>query len=193
MAGRFADFGGAALVALILLLAGCATPVVTRVADGETIKRYLAEGRFSLRDDERLHSGRISWQHAPERDDILLQDPFGSGLAEVTRRPDGARLQLADGSVREAPDADQLIGSVTGIAVPLVELGALLPGRVVDADDVVRDAAGRASRLDRHGWRIEFSYPDDAAETLPSGVFALRRGVDTALEVRFVIETWELP
>lgn len=183
----------AALAVVALLLSGCATTVAMRVAGGDAVKRYLAEGRFSLRQDERLHSGRISWQHAPERDDILLQDPFGRGVAEIMRRPEGARLQTADGRVREAADADQLIAEVTGVAIPLAELGVWLPGRLADSEGVALDAAGRVSRLDRHGWVIEFSYPDAAAETLPSGVFARRGSGDQALEARFVIENWELP
>ena len=174
-----------------LLLCACTTLPPGRHAGDAELSRYLLEARFSWRQGGRVDTGRLSWAHAPETDDVLIQDPFGSGLAELHRRPEGTRLKLHDGRIVEADDPAALLRREIGMALPVAAFGGWLTGR--PAAGVERrelDALGRVVGLDADGWTIRFEYAEDLAEALPSRVVA--SGTD-GLELRLSVERWELP
>lgn len=183
-----------ALALGVALLAGCAGDAAIRGSvpvDDAALAVYTMHGRFSLRHAEESVSGRISWSRRPGEEQVLLQDPFGGGVGELTQRDDGASLQLADGRRFAGDDGELLLAGITGVRVPLGALGVWLAGRGVDGrtvSELERDDAGRVARFRHDGWQVEYRYRDAVA--LPSGVQARR---EDGTEIRLAIDRWELP
>lgn len=173
--------------AAILLLAACATPHGARAPASVALVAYALEARFGLRDSDNSYSGRLSWRHDRDGDAVLVQDPFGGGVAELDAGPDGARMRLADGQVATAADARELMHQLTGVALPVRELAQWLTARGSVDGDAERDALGRVVRQTRQGWRLDYRYDDAAGDALPSRIVAANgRGI----ELRLAIEVW---
>lgn len=179
----------AALV-FVLLLAGCAATLPRPDADrvsGDQLETFSLEGRFSLRQEERNHSGRLSWKHSGEGDELLLASPFGQGIAEIVVNADMATLTTNDGKVYSASDAPTLTEQILGYRLPLTLLADWVRGRNAGAEVVERDAHGRALRLRHEDWRIEYGYDGDDPLAPPGRLFAERAGV---FELRLRIDEW---
>lgn len=183
----------ASLVA-VLLLAGCATPALVPHGE-ETMARdaldaFSIEGRFALRQQDKSYAGRLTWRHAgasSEGDEVLLASPFGQGLAQITSDAAGARLETSDGKVYAASDSEQLTRDVLGYPLPLARLADWLRGR--GRGEFARDAAGRPLRLLDADWRIDYEYDSDAAQALPSRLFAQR---SDGVELRLRVDAWSV-
>lgn len=189
-------FAVAALLAS-LALAGCAAPGASSPAPLPE-RSLLAESgsfalaaRFSLRVDERNHSGRLDWQHTPVRDEWLLSSPFGQGLAEIVSTPAGACLSGSDGRRECDVSLDALTQRVLGYALPLAGLADWVRGRSRAGDRV--DSLGRPVALERDCWHIELAYDsaEAAAGDAPPGRLFITR--PEGPELRLVIDAWTLP
>ncbi len=156
------------------------------------VRDFAIDGRFSLRiesPDQRGQSvsGRLTWQHRSSGDRLLLSDPLGQGVAELESDSGGARLRLASGQQRQAPDAESLLRDTLGYSLPVRRLPAWLLGRAGRDGDLQLDAAGRPLRLLEDGWRIDYAYDDARADALPARLTVQRQG---ELELRLRIEEW---
>lgn len=175
-----------------LLLAACGSLPATRVALDRSIETYALAGRFGLRDNGQSYQGRLQWQHDAGGDRVFVQDPFGGGVAELTDSAYGARMKLANGEVRVAGDAPQLMLALTGVALPVRSVARWLTGRALPAQGVERDAVGRPLRFAAEGWKIEYEYESAEhgdGDLLPSRVLAAN---ETGIELRLAIESWTL-
>ena len=191
----------AASLAVIAGLTGCAAPAVQRHAQDKLLERYILEARFGLRDGREAGTafqGRVQWQHSVDGDRVMVRDPLGGGVAELTAHPAGARLVMANGDVNEASDAPGLMQALTGVPLPVRSIARWLTGRNLSepgregAARVLRDALGRPVSFESEGWKIEYGYEGDApsdADLLPSRVFARN---DSGIELRMAIEEWQL-
>jgi outer membrane lipoprotein LolB len=179
----------AGVLAATTALAACASPHGARAPAHDLLSAYVLDARFGLRDGDSSYSGRLNWRHDPEGDSVLLQDPFGGGVAELDAGPRGARMRLSDGQTAEADDARELMHRVTGVALPVRDLARWLTARGTDgaAATAERDARGRVVRQVRQGWAIEYSYDDAAADALPARIFAAN---GQGIELRLAIEAW---
>jgi outer membrane lipoprotein LolB len=172
---------------LCLLLAGCtAMPPVGGPAR-QDLEDFLLEGRFSVRQEEQNHSGRLSWRHTAAGDELLLASPFGQGIARIVATDRGATLRLSDGQVFVAPDVSSLTERSLGYRLPLERLTGWVRGRVADGEAVERDAWGRPLRLYFDDWRIEYVYEYDDPAALPASVFVEGSG---AFALRLRIDEW---
>lgn len=187
-------FSRTVLLVLSLMLAGCmATPPRSGpgLISGARLETFSIEGRFSLRQDNRNHSGRLSWKHSSAGDEMLLASPFGQGIAAIVVNADAATLTTHDGKVYSAPDAPTLTEQVLGYRLPLALLTDWVRGRNADAARVERDASGRAVRLHHEDWIVEYGYDSDDPLAPPGRLFAERLG---AFELRLRIDEWiDLP
>jgi outer membrane lipoprotein LolB len=136
----------------------------------------------------RQFSGRLEWRHNAEGDHVLVSDPLGRGIAALTH-PVGSnfRLQLANGSQREATDPEQLLDEALGAPLPIAELTAWAnacpgPGALVE-----RDAIGRPWRVRESGWLLMYGY-DDPNSPYPARLDA---SLESVLKLRLVFESWE--
>lgn len=173
----------------VLLLAGCAAmPPAGHVSpQRDGLEAFALEGRFSLRQDDRNHSGRLSWRHTAAGDELLLSSPLGQGVAEIVVTPAAATLTTGDGKAYSAPDVPTLTEGVLGYRLPLDLLVDWVRGRNAAAEILERDAQGRALRLRHEDWRIEYGYDGDDPQAPPGRLFAERAG---AFELRLRIDEW---
>lgn len=173
-----------------LLLAGCAATLPRSDAErfsGAELDAFALEGRFSLRQDERNHSGRLSWKHSAAGDELLLASPFGQGIAEIMVNAETATLTTNDGKVYSASDATVLTEQVLGYRLPLPLLADWVRGRAGAAEVVDRDGYGRPLRLRHEDWRVDYGYDSDDPLAPPGRLFAERFGV---FELRLRIDEW---
>jgi outer membrane lipoprotein LolB len=181
----------AGLLALALL-SGCAPllPASPQVASIIVADAYRLEGRVLVRSAEQQFAGGIVWTRQGERQEILLRNPLGQGVAEVHLGPAGASLTDSAGNVREAADGEALLQEAIGVALPLAGLGHWLRGRPDPARPFsgVPDGHGGWASLDQDGWRIEYAGANETG--LPERLTA-RRGDD--LEIRLVVDAWQAP
>jgi len=181
---------GAWLGLAVLLISGCASlspsPTVTPPAR-EALDAFSLEGRFSLRQDNKNYSGKMSWRHQGADNTLLLSSPFGQGLAEITTRTNGAQLTTSDGKLYTAADTETLTQQVLGYPLPLTQLTDWVRGRDDAPGLAERDAFGRPLRLSHQDWRIEYGYEGDDPAAAPSRIFAARTG---GLELRLKIDEW---
>lgn len=169
-----------------LLLAACTTlPVSTGLPAREAIRDFAIEARFALTQDQQRHAGRLSWQHADQRDALTVASPFGQTMAEILVVPGKARLETSDRQIHEAADAASLTRDVLGYALPIAALADWLLGR---GGEVVRDEAGRPAYLSAAGWEIRYEYDEPGASALPARLQATRVG---GPDIRLRIEEWK--
>ncbi len=179
------------------LLSACALPP-TRV--GEGVAQHLGEeqagfdvsARFSLQytppmAEAKSFTGQLQWQHNLSGDRLFFADPLGQGVAELWRPAQGmVSLVMADGSRREAADADLLLGDLLGAPLPLVEMSSWIRALPGDGALVEPDAQGRPRRMRESGWLLTYQYADEAA--LPSRLDA---SLDGVVKLRLAFERWE--
>ncbi|HET7776164.1 MAG TPA: lipoprotein insertase outer membrane protein LolB [Azospira sp.] len=176
---------------LLALLAACATPsprYAVPAVERQALRQFQIEGRFSLRQENNSYSGKLSWHHGPEGDDIFLMNPFGQGVAQINRRPGAARLLTADQKEYLAADADQLVADVLGYSLPVAGMAEWLLARASSGGTARRDAQGRLLQLQEAGWDIDYDYGDTPdPQALPLRLTA-RRGAELELKLR--IDDW---
>ena len=185
---------------LLLFLAGCGTLSGSRPNQPprDSLTHFSLEARFALRaeapySEPQSANGRLSWEHGADGDHILIADPLGQGLADITSTPDTARLQTGDGQVRQAADAATLVREGLGYELPLAELPGWLIGRPASQGTLRRDDHGRPLALREPGWQIDYEYADDEP-TAPPIRLTVRREADATLrhlELRLRIEEWQ--
>lgn len=192
--------GRGLVAALTVFLGGCAQwPGFGPAVPGSTLnlaaapEAFRLEGRVSVKAGEESFSGGLAWRRTRDGEALLLNTPLGQGVAELHGDPEGVTLTDAKGKRYRAADADALVRDALGLELPLKGLAWWVVGhpRPGAAFRAVADDAGRLAALEQDDWRIEFSrYADQGKATLP-GKLVARRGDE--LEVRLVVDTWELP
>ncbi len=181
----------AVLLLALLALTACssAPPSAEQSAPvrRDELQAFSLAGRFSLRQEGQSHSGRLDWRHADDSDELLLSSPLGQAMAEIVSKPDGARLNSADGKTQTAASADELLQALLGYPLPLDKLADWVRGRNPQGGTMVVDTLGRPLRLQYQDWRIAYEYDSDEPQALPGRLFVER---ETLLELRLRIDEW---
>jgi len=154
---------------------------------------FRLDGRVSVKAGEESFSGGLLWHRDGQIDELLLRTPLGQGVAELRGGPAGMELKNAEGRRFHADDADALVRQALGLELPLRGLAWWVVGlpRPQAEHRAVADVDGHLGELDQDGWRILFSrYQMHHGHLLP-GKLVARRSDD--LEVRLVVDAWELP
>jgi outer membrane lipoprotein LolB len=200
----------AALTALVLLLAGCASlsprPTETPQAEQAMRSRSFQDaielaGRLSVLyqgayKDEALH-GSFTWAQRPAQTTVTLMSPLGQTLAVIDLTPDGATLTQAGQPPRAAADVDTLTAETLGWPLPISGLRYWLQGFAIDAGGRHFVATPESSDVTtRDGWRLHYtSWQDNASSTAPQRPrrIDLERSTQQAgnVAIRIVIDTWQ--
>lgn len=186
----------AGMVALLLILGGCATtppapkaePTIS-TAPAPIVRQFDLGGRVAVRYQEQGFSANLDWQHSEKSDQLLILNPLGQGVAQISRDDNGVTLKTADRRELMASDAEALTQQVLGWRLPLKGLGywvvgAAAPGPV---NILERDAAGRLARIEQEGWSIAYrDYRTVNGFDLPTRVELVR----PELEIKLVADNW---
>lgn len=158
---------------------------------------FRIEGRVSVKANEESFSGGLIWRRDATGEELLLRTPLGQGVAELYSVAGGVELKNSEGRIFVAEDADTLVQQTLGLELPLRGLawwvvGLPRPDAIYHA---TADVDGRLGELVQDGWQIFFSKytarrDHDNGQIFPGKLIA-RRG--DALEVRIVIDEWDLP
>ena len=178
------------------LLAGCAGPAAqsgnetSAFPPRSAVTDFSLEARFSVTSDGERHSGRLSWRHGADRDELRLSSPFGQVIAEILVDRQKAQLVTSDRRVFEAPDAQQLTREVLGYSLPISQLSDWVLGRQREGDRVELDALKRPLRMEAGSWQIDYEYDQAVADAVPGLLLINRPG---GPELRLRIEEWRAP
>lgn len=176
----------------VVLLAACSSVPDRSYQLRDPLGNFALDARFALRvlqpgKAAESSSGRLSWVERHGHSHLLIANPLGIGVAEITIQPGHAVLRMGDEADRVSSDADQLMQEVTGQRLPVSKMAGWLRGRPGGADEIQHDSAGRPQHLEVAGWRIDYHYDSDAADALPSRLTMIRPG---EVELRLRIEAW---
>jgi outer membrane lipoprotein LolB len=133
-------------------------------------------------------SGKLEWQHQPERDDLLFLGPLEQGVARLQRDASGSvALTEANGRQHTANSADDLLEKALGVPLPFDDLVAWSMARPGNGALVERDELGRPYRVRESGWFLVYRYDGDSR--LPARLDA---SLSNRLKLRLVAESWEI-
>lgn len=183
------------LLPAFALLGGCAllpsAPApAARPAQAES-SPFALNGRIAVRYDGSHHSAGLRWTHTAQSDEILLLAPLGQTAARVYRDAQGATLDDG-GKHYQASDVETLMQQVLGWHLPLRGLHHWVLG-LAEPDSpaqIERNGNGQIAMLRQNGWEAQYQhYPDSKPDSLPARLQLSRE----ELQVRLLIDTWELP
>ncbi|HEX4329639.1 MAG TPA: lipoprotein insertase outer membrane protein LolB [Burkholderiales bacterium] len=187
-------FAGWLLTALLAGLAGCAGPgpVSAPVKDvpltAANAESFALEGRLSVHYGDDSLSGKFSWTHAPEQDEVNLASPLGNQIAQIVRDRAGVTLTNSNKQQFHARDVETLTETRLGWRMPLAGLIDWVRGRPQGATAAVqRDAAGRPASIKEDGWVVELSYDGEARQ--PQRLFLNYTRAEKPLDIRIAIDT----
>ena len=169
-----------------LLLAGCAT--LEPAPTGPIGEAFHLSGRVAVKYGSEAASGKISWQHEPGSDVLLLSTPLGQGVARIVRSAGLVSLTTSEHKLYQASDVESLTEQVLGWRLPLAGLPDWVRGRAAPgaAAQTRLDQAQRLAELRQSGCLVEFlAYKDDSS--VPQQLRLSRADV----EIRLVIDQWQ--
>lgn len=148
---------------------------------------FEVKGRVAVRYGQEAASGRVAWRHSAAKDDLLISNPLGQGIAELSRREGIYILRTAEGQEYKAPDPEALTEQALGWRLPLIGLPEWIRGRALASAPAQRKMDGeRLATLDQLGWHIEYQAWDEAGK-LPQRIRLTRDDLD----IRLAIEEWQ--
>ena len=133
------------LLALALLSACASQPPQPEPTDreqrhAERMERLLAwpgwslTGRLGVNRGDEGGSGRLDWTYRADRSRLDFRGTLGQGAWRLDVTPEFARLELKDGTVREAPRVEDLVFDQTGWEAPVTALSWWVRGLACPAD-----------------------------------------------------------
>jgi outer membrane lipoprotein LolB len=212
---RFPKRFTAPLLAAVLLVSCAVSPTRPPVPDPEaawrahraaleSVASFRIQGKLGVRTPRRGGQASIQWTREAGAQTINLYGPFSSGHLLLTEDSAGAVLKSGQGT-NHAPTAEQVLEESTGWRVPFAALRFWALGLPDPAapNTTRLDEFGRLTRLEQHGWVIEYlDYGASGALELPARLFLKTRTEhpDDALpeegrfdvEVRLVVREWKL-
>ncbi|MFO1434031.1 MAG: lipoprotein insertase outer membrane protein LolB [Candidatus Competibacteraceae bacterium] len=184
---------------VLVLLAGCATPVETATHPAwparqralSALRDWSVNGRLAVTTTQEGWHVSLYWVQQGPVYTIDLIGPLGQGRVRIQGDAQGVGLRTADGQFQRAGNADELLARTVGVRIPLNGLlywmrGLPDPGQ---PSTLALDEQGRLSRLEQGGWRIEYlDYMPVAALELPRRM----RATQGEIKVQVLVSDWSL-
>lgn len=194
-------FNRIAIVLLIAITAGCASPQIapSKPVATQTIERpaqsFSVSGRFSAKRSESAASGQFRYVQRGLDRTLEIFTPTSTPLARIDATAQSATLSTADGVNRSAATLGELLRMYIVIELTDAQFSAWLQGLPASGDGVKaieRDPQSRLYRFTESNWMIEISARGDS--TPP---FARRMrwayAPETDTELRWVIDEFTVP
>ncbi len=176
-----------------LFISACATaPRAPVTVDAAQVAAFELNGRVNVRAEKSAYPGRIRWQHQPDRDEVWLYSPLGSGVAHMQQNAAGASLVTSDGKEYRGAHITELARRVLGYDLPLDGLQYWvrgLPWPALDGVQREEDAEGRPKQITQGAWKVDY------LDWAPAGARGLPSKLDVAgagLRMRLVIDEWKV-
>ena len=160
--------------------------------DVRNLNQFQTRGAFAYLSDEQKVYARFFWQQTgQDRYRLLLTNPLGSTELELNARPGSVELVDNKGQHYTATDAEEMIGKLTGMPIPLNSLRQWIIGLPGDATDYSLDDRYRLRELNytQNGktWHVTYGgYTSDTQPALPSNV-ELNNG---AQRIKLKMDNW---
>lgn len=182
--------------AAVLLAAGLGLGACADLPEVASERASLVEfelaGRIAVRYSQEAVTGNVAWRHGRESDELLITSPVGGAVARIVRERGGVTLTQGNGDEHRAADAEALTERVLGFRLPLEGLADWVRARAAPGAGAVTqlDPAGRLSRLEQNGWRVDYlEYQAAQSGAMPTRIVLYYPG----LELRLAIHDWKVP
>ncbi len=186
---RAAPLAFPAVIALIVAACATAPPVPPAATALPRDEPFAIDGRLSARRGSDGISIVFAWMHASPRDELVVSNPLGQTVAELSSDASNQRVgvRTADGRREESGDWATLTERVVGFPLPVTALAWWVQGapRADASFSLETDVAGRASVLRQDGCEIVYAYRDGTTRR-PSRLTLACHDV----ELRIVIDRW---
>lgn len=140
------------------------------------LSQYQTRGAFAYLSDQQKVYARFFWQQTgQDRYRLLLLNPLGSTELELKAQPGEAQITDNKGQQYIGTDAEEMIGKLTGMPIPINSLRQWILGLPGDATDYKLDDQYRLSQINysQNGktWKVVYGGYDSASKpALPSSM-----------------------
>ena len=144
--------------------------------DVRNLNQFQTRGAFAYLSDEQKVYARFYWQQTgQDRYRLLLTNPLGSTELSLTAQPGSVQLIDNKGQTYTATDAEEMIGRLTGMPIPLNSLRQWIIGLPGEATDYSLDDQYRLRELNytQNGktWHVTYGgYTSDTKPSLPANM-----------------------
>lgn len=144
--------------------------------DVRQLNQFQTRGAFAWLSDEQKVYARFFWQQTgQDRYRLLLTNPLGSTELSLVAQPGNVTLIDNKGQTYTATDAEEMIGRLTGMPIPLNSLRQWIVGLPGDATDYKLDDKYRLSELNytQNGktWHVTYGgYTSNTQPALPANM-----------------------
>ncbi|ELK0754751.1 lipoprotein insertase outer membrane protein LolB [Klebsiella oxytoca] len=144
--------------------------------DVRNLNQFQTRGAFAYLSDEQKVYARFFWQQTgQDRYRLLLTNPLGSTELSLTAQPGNVQLIDNKGQTYTATDAEEMIGRLTGMPIPLTSLRQWIIGLPGEATDYSLDDQYRLRELNytQNGktWHVTWGgYTSDTKPSLPANM-----------------------
>ncbi|MBA7847617.1 lipoprotein localization protein LolB [Klebsiella sp. RHBSTW-00484] len=144
--------------------------------DVRNLNQFQTRGAFAYLSDEQKVYARFFWQQTgQDRYRLLLTNPLGSTELSLTAQPGSVQMIDNKGQTYTATDAEEMIGRLTGMPIPLNSLRQWIIGLPGEATDYALDDQYRLRELNytQNGktWHVTWSgYTTDTKPSLPANM-----------------------
>ena len=189
----------AALLATVLIAAGCAAPksaLLPDLPDWDTRRAVLGElrtwefqGRIGVRTGEDGFNGKLRYSQGRQGFEATVSGPLGIGTVRLEGDDRRVTLTDNDGVRTELEDAEIELRYRYGWTIPIASLrywalGIPDPARPAETRF---DDEGRLVRIEQHGWSVDIGrYREGGGQLMPGRLTA--ENSDT--RVRLVVDHW---
>lgn len=141
-----------------------------------TLSQYQTRGAFAYLSDQQKVYARFFWQQTgQDRYRLLLLNPLGSTEMELIAQPGSAQVTDNKGQKYTGTDAEEMIGKLTGMPIPITSLRQWILGLPGDATDYKLDDQYRLSEVNysKNGktWKVVYGgYDSNSKPALPSSL-----------------------
>jgi outer membrane lipoprotein LolB len=133
------------------------------------LHQYQTRGAFAYISEQQKVYARFFWQQTGQDNyRLLLTNPLGSTELELKAQPGNVELVDNKGKHYTADDAEEMIGKLTGMPIPLNSLRQWILGLPGDATDYKLDAQYRLREVNysQNGkrWKVVYSAYDSKTQ-----------------------------
>ncbi|MCU6668999.1 lipoprotein insertase outer membrane protein LolB [Enterobacteriaceae bacterium H4N4] len=144
--------------------------------DVRALSQYQTRGAFAYLSDQQKVYARFFWQQTgQDRYRLLLLNPLGSTEMELIAQPGSAQITDNKGQKYTGTDAEEMIGKLTGMPIPITSLRQWILGLPGEATDYKLDDQYRLSEVNysQNGknWKVVYGgYDSNSKPALPSSL-----------------------